>query len=296
MDTWEPDLYNRFARERRLPFDELVDLCEPVGAGGLVYDLGCGPGNLTVDLKQRLGASTAIGVDNSDAMLTKADASAGDGVSFEKGDLATFTAAPAANLIFSNAALHWVPNHGEVLARWRSQLVEGGQLAVQIPCNDDHPAYPLATRVANEHPEWFPSGAPPLATASVLAPEQYATILHGLGATTQHVMLRVYVHEMPSAVNVADWLQSTTLNPFKLVAANPEAFDQFMAAYRSRLPAALDAQSQGQLAQQAEPAQLSALPQQTASEPGKQERPAAEAGPSSYPFTFKRILMWARFN
>ncbi len=276
MDTWEPDLYNRFAKERRLPFDELVKLCEPVGPDGIVYDLGCGPGNLTVDLKERLGAATAIGVDNSDAMLAKAKASAGDGVSFEKGDLATFTATAPANLIFSNAALHWVPKHARVLARWRSQLVAGGQLAVQAPCNDDHPAYRLATAVANERPEWFPTGAPPFATQSVLAPDQYATILHGLGATEQHVMLRVYVHEMPSAANVADWLQSTTLNPFKLVAASPEAFEQFMTAYRQRLPGALEFEQV-----------LSAE---------RQERPATEAGPSSYAFTFKRILMWARFD
>ncbi|MEZ5342747.1 MAG: hypothetical protein R2706_15270 [Acidimicrobiales bacterium] len=212
-----------------------------------------------------------VGIDNSDAMLSRAvhHANPGAGLSFTKGDLATFTAAQPADLLFSNAAPPLGAQPRDRPRPLAGQLRPGGQLAVQVPCNDDHPAYPLASVVANQHPEWFPHGAPALATASVLTPERYASILHALGASDQHVALRVYVHVMPSVANVADWLQGTTLNPFKLAATSPEAFEAFTREYRARLTALLGT-------------------------PATDSAPAASTG-DNYAFTFKRILLWARF-
>ena len=42
-DPWCPERYARFAAERRLPFDDLVALLEPL-PGGRVLDLGRGTG------------------------------------------------------------------------------------------------------------------------------------------------------------------------------------------------------------------------------------------------------------
>ncbi|MDA3039558.1 MAG: methyltransferase domain-containing protein [Actinomycetota bacterium] len=255
-DAWQPAQYNRFATERRQPFDELVSLCHPV-QGGVIYDLGCGTGALTAELADRLDARVVIGTDSSPAMLAEAAALATDRVRFEPGDLRSFSPSEAPDLILSNAALQWAGDHATVLADWRRQLPPEGQLAVQIPTNGDHPAYLLAAGLGHELADWFPDGPPGLAPDTVQVPEFYAQTLQDLGAREQHVALRVFTHLLDSTASVTEWIKGTSLNRFR-VALGDERFAEFEAEYTRRL--------------------------------------IAELGDRQpYLFTFKRILFWARF-
>src|SRR4051794_13995594 len=86
-DAWNPTQYERFAAERRQPFDDLLRLLHPV-PGGRVVDLGCGSGELTVDVPRWLGAAATVGIDSSPSML--APPPVVDGVRFEVADLTTF--------------------------------------------------------------------------------------------------------------------------------------------------------------------------------------------------------------
>ena len=54
-DPWDPAQYDRFAAERRQPFFDLVSLLAPT-PGGRAIDLGCGTGQLTAELHQRMQA------------------------------------------------------------------------------------------------------------------------------------------------------------------------------------------------------------------------------------------------
>ncbi len=56
-DGWDPELYSRFAAERRRPFEDLLALVAPI-PGGRAVDLGCGPGPLTRVLHERVGAAS----------------------------------------------------------------------------------------------------------------------------------------------------------------------------------------------------------------------------------------------
>src|SRR6185436_1724698 len=96
----------RFKAERSKPFYDLLDLVEASPAMQVV-DLGCGTGELTADLHRRLKARRTIGIDQSQAMLERAGKNAADGLSFERGDLNTWSPPYAPDLIFSNAALQW---------------------------------------------------------------------------------------------------------------------------------------------------------------------------------------------
>jgi trans-aconitate 2-methyltransferase len=250
--SWDPDQYNRFAAEREQPFWDLTALLEPVASAGLV-DLGCGDGRLTGELAARLGAREAIGIDSSASMLAAAAANARDGVRFDAGDLGTWTG-DGFDVVFSNAALQWVPNHAAVLARWRDALAPGGQLAVQMPANSDHPSHRVSTMLAEE---WLGADAPPDPVAQhVLRPAAYATLLDDLGFERQHVRLQVYGHRLPSTADVVEWVKGTSLTRFKTVLADHE-YDRFVAEYRRRLLAEL-----------------------------------GDRAPYFYPF--KRILLWAR--
>ena len=239
-DTWDPARYARFAAERRQPFDDLLGLLRPC-PGGRVVDLGCGGGELTVELHRALEAASTVGVDSSDAMLAAAARRAADGVRFEKGDLAAWAGGPV-DAIVASASLHWVEGHPGLLARLADQLAPGGQLAFQVPANFDHPSHTLAHDLAASA-RWagrFEGGPPPTRGGWVLPPERYAELLDALGLLDVHVRLQVYGHHLDGAEAVVEWVQGTLLTPF---AARLDADDyhQFVDEYRSRLLQALGA-------------------------------------------------------
>ena len=252
-DTWNPAQYERFRDERSQPFFDLMALVEARPAMRVV-DLGCGTGELTRLLHQRLKAGETLGLDSSAAMLAKSQAFAGDGLRFEQRDIGKFTAEGEFDLIFSNAALHWLPCHEALLARLTAALKPGGQLAVQVPANDDHPTHTVAAEIARQSPfreamKGYERHWP------VLKPEAYSALLYRLGFARQQVRLQVYGHVLDARQNVIEWVKGTLLTDYeKRMPA--ELFAEFMRQYRERLFARLE-----------------------------------DARPYFYPF--KRILFWA---
>jgi trans-aconitate 2-methyltransferase len=253
---WNPEQYARFRDERARPFVDLLDLVQPRPAMR-VADLGCGTGELTRELHHHFDAVETVGIDNSPAMLAKSDAFAGDGLVFRAGDIAAFPAADEAgayDLIFSNAALHWLPDHLALLTRLTSALTDRGQLAVQVPANHDHPSHVTAGEVAAEAP-FRAALAGYVRRFPVLAPEDYAVLLERLGFREQTVRLQVYGHRLAARDEVVEWVRGTLLTDYeqRLPAA---LWPRFLERYRERL-----------------------LPQLEGSRP--------------YFYPFKRILFWA---
>ncbi|HVW34847.1 MAG TPA: methyltransferase domain-containing protein [Acidimicrobiia bacterium] len=243
-DTWNPDRYGTFRAERARPFDDLLALVDPAPDGRRperVVDLGCGTGELTARLADHLGAADTVGVDSSPAMLEKARPRERPGLRFELGDIGAFAPPADYDVIFSNAALHWVPDHPALLARLRAGLRPGGQLAVQVPANGDHPSHALAFEVAHEEPfaAALAAAGDDLAEATpVLAPERYATILDDLGFADQHVRLQVYGHHLASTADVVEWTRGTTLTRYER-SLPPELYAAFVERYRQRVRAVL---------------------------------------------------------
>ncbi|MEI2700332.1 MAG: methyltransferase [Microthrixaceae bacterium] len=265
-DSWDPDRYHRFREQRNVPFRDLLTLVES-RPGGRLLDLGCGTGELTSEAIDSTEVSRALGLDSSTAMLSTArrlaDERGEDRLDLVLGDLADLGGAEISgnwDIIIANASLQWVPDHARVLADWRSRLRAGGQLAVQVPANPDHPSHLAITEVLHSEPFFsLLNGAPPPdPLLSVLSPERYAELLWHLGADEQMVRLEVYGMEMPDVSAVADWTGGTALNRVRAV-LDDEQFSEFDSRYRSLLAEEL----------------LDAAP---------------------YFYGFKRILMWARFD
>ena len=230
---WDPDQYHRFRREREAPFDDLLGLLRPV-PGGRVIDLGCGTGELTVRLHRRLGAAQTVGVDRSAAMLERAAEVVVPGVRFERGDMGAFADVGGWDVVAANASLHWLPDHPAVLARWALALRPGGQVAVQVPANLDHPSHRVASEVAAEFAPAFGGEPPADPVRSVMAPERYAELLDELGFVEQHVRLQVYGHRLASTAEVVEWLKGTSLTRFR-AGLDAAAYERFLAVYRARL-------------------------------------------------------------
>jgi trans-aconitate 2-methyltransferase len=201
--------------------------------GGRAVDLGCGPGELTRALHEKTGARETLGIDSSDAMLAKAAAHAGHGLRFERGDLATFAPAEPYDLVFSNAAYHWVPDHPALLARLTKAVRAGGQLAFQVPDNFDHASHRAAEAVAAEEPfaGVLAGSAHP---RHVLAPEDYSALLHRLGYAEQTVRLAVYGHRLESREGIVAWVEGSLLSEYRR--RLPVAlYDRFVSRYREVL-------------------------------------------------------------
>jgi trans-aconitate 2-methyltransferase len=253
-DTWDPAQYERFQRERSAPFFDLLDLVEPC-PGGRVVDLGCGTGELTRSLHERTGAANTLGIDSSQTMLAQSAPHVGDGLTFELADIAEWTPSEPVDVVFSNAALHWIDDHDALFARLTGAVAPRGQLAVQVPANHDHPSHVVAERVAAEEPFRTALGGYVRRTP-VLPPERYALLLHRLGYASQHVRLQAYLHVLPGAGAVVDWVKGTLLTDYRRRLTEGE-YEDFVARYGELLAAELP-----------------------------DEQP--------FPFTFKRVLVWGR--
>lgn len=235
-DAWNPEQYGRFAAERRQPFLDLLALLHPIPSGRAV-DLACGTGELTRALHERLGAAETLGIDSSAAMLTKAKTFAGHGLRFEAGDLAAFVPERPFDVVFSNAALHWAPDHPKLLERLAAAVGPAGQLAFQLPANFDHPSHTAAEETAREEPFAYALGGAPH-PRHVLAPEAYAALLDVLGFAEQTVRLQVYGHRLASREDIVEWVKGTLLTDYeKRLPA--ELYSRFLARYRERLFALL---------------------------------------------------------
>ena len=204
---WNPEQYNKFQAERSAPFFDLLNLVK-VRPELKVVDLGCGTGELTRHLADALPNSQVLGLDRSGEMLAKSARYARDGLRFAEGDIAGLGG--EYDLIFSNAALQWLDRHDELFPRLWAHLRPGGQLAVQMPSNYDHPSHFLAQQIAESGPfkRFFPEGRrePP-----VLPPETYAGMFFDLGGSEITAMLKVYPHVLADADAILEWVKGTLL-------------------------------------------------------------------------------------
>jgi trans-aconitate 2-methyltransferase len=227
---WSPDQYEKFKAERQQPFHDLVALIEKRPRMRVV-DLGCGTGELTRELHVALDARETVGIDNSETMLLKAGSFGGEMLHFQRNRIEAFVTDEPYDLIFSNAALHWVPDHEQLLVRLTNVLSASGQLAIQMPANDDHPSHVIAARVAQQ----FGADSRP---DFVLPPERYAQLLHRLGYKQQHVRLHVYGHLLPATGEVVEWVRGALLTHYE-AAMSKDTFAEFLEVYRRELIAAL---------------------------------------------------------
>ena len=121
----------KFERERTRAACDLLSSV-PLESAETVFDLGCGPGNSVELLLRRFPGAAVVGLDTSQAMLAYARRRAPQAI-FVRQDIESWSPTEAADLIFANAALHFLPRHEELFPRLASFLKPGGVLAVQMP-------------------------------------------------------------------------------------------------------------------------------------------------------------------
>jgi trans-aconitate 2-methyltransferase len=238
--TWNPERYLAFGDQRTRPALDLLARVPSAGAAR-VADLGCGPGNSTALLEQRWPEAAIIGVDSSPEMLAQARAT-GVRATWVEADIAAWTPDRPLDLIYSNAALHWLGDHAALLPRLVGQLRATGVLAVQMPRNFAAPSHTLLRETAKSGP-WADRLAGILDRQSVAAPEWYYDLL-APHAQALDVWETEYLHVLEGDDPVLRWTRSTALRPIAQ-ALHPEQFAALEAAYAARLRAAYPRRADG---------------------------------------------------
>lgn len=211
MSDWQPDRYLTFADERTRPARDLLAQV-PLREARRVYDLGCGPGNSTALLIERFPRAAITGIDNSTAMLAAARKTC-PAASFEAADLAQWRPVDMPDLLFSNAAFQWVPDHLSVLEQLGASLPGGGVLAVQMPDNLMEPSHRLM-QLAAQQAAWATKLSQAAEAREPLAdPEAYYARLRPLFRRLD-IWHTIYNHPLAGADGIIAWFAATGLRPF----------------------------------------------------------------------------------
>lgn len=244
---WNPEQYARFSDERSRPFVELVNR---IGADNpaTVVDLGCGPGPLTASLCDRWPSATVLGVDSDPAMLAWANSLVSQDLQLEfvNGDIATWRVPTAVDVVVSNAAFQWVPNHLELLPELASQVRVGGWFAFQVPGNLDDPHH-QAIRAVRRRPQWaaIPTlAALPERTHVSSTAVAYADVLASRGFDVD-AWETTYVHILQGPDPILEWVKGTGLRPVLHALPTDEARNEFCAELAPLLRDAYPAHSYG---------------------------------------------------
>ncbi|GAB2597526.1 methyltransferase domain-containing protein [Microlunatus antarcticus] len=240
MPTWDAQAYAAFTDERARPF---VDLTARIGAASprTVVDLGCGSGALTAGLAERWPTAHVTGVDSSPAMIEAAEPYAGPRVSFVQADLVGWRPAEPVDVLVSNAALQWVPDHRALLPALVDALAPDGWLAFQVPGNFDAPSH-QALRAAAAGPAYV-AHTSEVVRPAVAEPADYLAELTRLGCRVD-AWETTYLHVLQGPDPVLHWLEGTGARPYLDVL--PETLrPSFTEALRQRLAQAYPAQPWG---------------------------------------------------
>ncbi len=237
--NWNPDQYLKFVEARQRPALDLIARLGGCCRKNLV-DLGCGAGNITRLLAEHWPQARVVGVDNDPEMLRKASSTASQ-IDWQAGDIADWQPAVAPDLIFSNAALHWLGDHPRLLPRLMAQLAEGGVLAVQMPSNFSAPSHQILRKLADDYRWQQTLGG--IAMGKVLSSAEYYRLLSPYCRHLE-VWETIYWQALSGDDAIIEWMKGTTLVPY-LARLDAHATEEFLNAYRAPLAVAYPRASDG---------------------------------------------------
>jgi trans-aconitate 2-methyltransferase len=240
MTDWNPVQYLQYAGERLRPALDLLARV-PLEHPRTIVDLGCGAGNVTRLLALRWPEARIIGVDNSAAMLAQAREELPDRSrhTFVESDLALWRPEAPVDLVYSNAALHWLPGHATLFPEVAAMVADNGVLAVQMPDNFRAPSHTAINELAASL-RWRGKLAPFVRESPVAAPADYFAWLTPSVRTLdvwQTQYLQVLSARDDGEHPVAAWTRGTWLVPL-LATLDESERAEFLRAYEEHLAVA----------------------------------------------------------
>lgn len=214
-----------------------------------ILDVGCGDGKVTAELAQALPRGSVTGVDASPQMIEFANklfpATKFSNLRFRVMDARKLKFERQCDLIFSNAALHWVDDHEAILRGASVILKPGGRL--MISCGGKGNAHDvfLALRPEMRLARWKNFFRKMPLPYFFYAPGDYEKWLPKHGFKINSLQLATKEVAYAGAEGFATWLRTTWL-PF--VQRVPENLrEEFIAAVTQRYVARHPADADGKI-------------------------------------------------
>jgi trans-aconitate 2-methyltransferase len=231
MPSWDSTEYLKFSSERTQP---AIDLAARIAlaAPRRIIDLGCGPGNSTAVVARRWPGAALVGLDSSPAMIAAAQKDYPEHA-WLQGDIATWTTPTPFDLVFSNAALQWVPDHARTIPQLFAQVAPGGAFAFQVPANFDAAPHRLMRELGGST-AWRAHFAPPPREWHVYPPEYYYDLLAPHAARLE-LWTTDYVHILDGVDGIVIWYRGTGLRPWLDALPDDGTRARFLAEYRAAL-------------------------------------------------------------
>lgn len=233
---WDATTYSQFLDLRTRPALDLLSGLPTTFQPQTIYDLGCGPGNSTILLKERWPQAKIVGLDSAASMLEQARATYPD-IKFIESDIAHFTAPEKIDLIFANASLQWLEQHEELFPHLIAFLNAGGAFAVQMPNNFHAPSHQVTIQLLKECSAWQPL-LKYLRYGRLTQPfyhfPTYYDLLTHCGLTGLQLWETEYFQEMADHAAIFDWVKGTGLRPV-LTEMMPDQQIEFKRAYIDQL-------------------------------------------------------------
>lgn len=178
--------------------------------------------------------ASILGIDASAEMLAQAQESTAEdkNISYLQTDIRQLQLDEPADVIVSNAALHWLPDHRELLPRLQENLAPGGVLAIQVPGNFSAPSHRLLYELAAKEPY-----APHIGEGVLITPtSEVADYMLDLAAPGWQVegWETKYQHLLTGTDPVFSWISSTSARPV-LHALEEPLRSQFITEYKAAL-------------------------------------------------------------
>src|ERR1700742_2154420 len=239
--VWDPQQYLKFSGHRLRPAVDLL-LRVPDFAVRTVADLGAGAGNVSKLLKERWPDAVVTGVEGSAEMVAAGKKAAPD-IEWHHQDLASWRPAQSYDLIYSNAALHWLPDHAALFPKMMQSVAPGGYLAVQMPRNFLAPSHVLIGETALDGP-WRSKVEHLVTPPPVHAPQFYHDVLVPHAADID-IWETEYLQVLQGENPVKKWTKGTWLTRYLDVLEGDEKA-AFEAAYGERIAKAYPRNAAGQ--------------------------------------------------
>lgn len=218
MPDWNPDLYLKFSDQRARPAADLIAQINLENPNRII-DLGCGTGNSTEQLHARWPQANITGLDSSASMLKQASARHPDWHWVES-DVENWHPDASFDLIFSNAALHWLGDHASLFPRLFTFVAPGGAMGVQMPNNFHSAVHQAMKKVAGDQ-RWSAALANVSEKYGVQPVAFYYDVLRRL-ATHLDIWETEYLQIMDGPTAVYDWIRSTGMRAYLERLSNDE--------------------------------------------------------------------------
>lgn len=212
--TWNASDYEQHSQAQQNWARELITKLALTGSED-VLDLGCGDGKVTAELAGFVSSGTVTGVDSSGAMIdlaaTRYPCTRYPNLSFRIMDARNLEYDACFDVVFSNAALHWVRDHRPVVAGLYQSLRPGGRILLQMG-GKGNAAYILSVLAELQgEPQWqryfegfeFPYG--------FYATDEYTSLLRDAGFRIERLELIPKDMQHAGPDGLQGWIRTTWL-------------------------------------------------------------------------------------